>query len=267
VNHSIELEELMNSTRMHLAVLVALSALALAACGGGATTSPVGADSLGGDAALFTASGNGPGNGGVETPAGDGVCDGCDGTCDGTGQGPGPHGPNAGNGPGDGTCDGTPQGSGPNGGNGPGAGTCNGTCNCTETGPDPEDLEAVLVSALQEEYLAEWTYQRVLADFGANVMPFAAIVRSEQQHALAIVSLFEKRGWTAPSSVWNLNNVPTFDTLPSACEGGVAVEIEDAELYDVLFVRGDLPCDAVTVFTNLRAASLESHLPAFERCQ
>jgi hypothetical protein len=258
-------EESMHGTHIRLAVLVALSALALVACGGGSATSPAGVDGLGDDAALFATSGNGPGNGGAETPAGDGVCDGCDGTCDGTGQGPGPHGPNAGNGPGDGTCDGTGQG--PNGGNGPGDGTCNGTCTCTETGPDPEDLEAVLVSALQEEYLAEWTYQRVLAGLGADAMPFAVIVGSEQQHVRAIVSLFDKRGWTAPASVWNLDNVTAFGTLPAACAGGVAVEVEDIELYDALLLREDLPCDAATVFTNLRAASLESHLPAFERCQ
>jgi hypothetical protein len=236
-------EEWMHGTRNRLAVLIALSALALVACGGGdLTTSPVAADIVGGETALFTASGYGPGNGGVETPAGDGTCDGCDGTCDGTG----PHGP----------------------GNGTGDGTCNGTSTCVENGPDPEDLENVLIEALQEEYLAEWTYQGVLAKFGTDVMPFAVIVRSEQQHEQAIVSLFEKRGWTAPASNWNLSNVATFNTLPEACTGGVNAEIADAALYDDLFAQhDDLPCDVVTVFTNLRAASLENHLPAFERCQ
>jgi hypothetical protein len=252
----------MHGTQTRFAVLVALSALALVACGGGSATSPS-TGALGDDVGVFTTSGNGPGNGGVETPAGDGVCDGCDGTCDGTG----PHGPNGGNGTGDGTCDGTHQGQGPKGGNGPGDGTCNGTCACVETGPDPEDLETLLVSALQEEYLAEWTYQRVLADFGPDVMPFSVIVESERQHVEAIVSLFEKRGWTAPGSNWNSGNVTGFDTLPAACAGGVLVEREDVTLYDGLLGRGDLPCDATQVFTNLRLASLESHLPAFERCQ
>jgi hypothetical protein len=254
-------EESMNGTHIRLAVLVALSAVALVACGGGSATSPTGGDSLGDSVGVFTDSGNGAGNGGVETPAGDGVCDGCDGTCDGTG----PHGPGAGNGSGDGTCDGTGQGPGPGAGSGPGDGTC--ACTCAESGPDPDDLEALLVSALQEEYLAEWTYQRVLADFGDGAMPFATIVSSERQHVQAIVALFAKRGWKDPDSVWSLDNVTTFDTLPAACAGGVAVELEDGELYDGLLAREDLPCDAATVFTNLRAASLENHLPAFERCQ
>ena len=82
----------MNGTHYRLAVLLALSALALAACGGGSVESPMD-PGLSGDAAVFSTLGNG--NGAPEVPAGDGVCDGCDGTCDGTG----PHGP--GNGTGD----------------------------------------------------------------------------------------------------------------------------------------------------------------------
>jgi hypothetical protein len=104
----------MNGTHTRLAVLLALSALALVACGGSSTESLVGP---GGDAAVLSAADkNGP-----EPPAGDGVCDGCDGTCDGcdgTGAGPGP---------GDGTCDGC---DGTGDGPGPGDGTCDG-CDCT----------------------------------------------------------------------------------------------------------------------------------------
>ena len=217
--------------------------------------SPLGPGTTGGDGALFTASGNGPG-GGDAIPAGDGVCDGTgpgDGTCDGTGTGP--HGPGYGNGngPANGACDGT----------GPG----DGTCTCTPTGPDPDDLETLLVAALQEEYLAESTYRRVLADFGDEVMPFSVIADSEQRHVEALLGLFTKREWAAPDSVWNTGNVAGFATLHAACAGGVAVEVEDVALYDRLLARDDLPCDATNVFTHLRAASLDSHLPAFERCQ
>jgi len=96
----------MNGTHTRLAVLLALSALALVACGGSSTESLVGPS---GDAATLSAADKD----GPEAPAGDGVCDGCDGTCDGCdGTGPGP---------GDGTCDG-----------------CDCTCDCTCAGDDCE---------------------------------------------------------------------------------------------------------------------------------
>jgi hypothetical protein len=241
----------MNGTHTRLAILIALSSLALVACGGSSTLSPV--DPVGsGDAASFsTLDKEAPG-----VPAGDGTCDGT-----------GPHGPGNGSGgygPGDGTCDG------PGGAYGPGAGdgTCDGTglgdgtCSVTS----PEGLEAILVEALQEEYKAEWTYRRVLADLG-DVAPFSAIAESEARHVAAIRGLFAKRDWTAPASAWSLDSVTTFATLPAACAGGVAVEIEDGELYDRLLAWDALPQDAVNVFTNLRTVSLENHLPAFQRCQ
>jgi hypothetical protein len=245
--------------------LTALAVLALAACGGSPPESLVGPGGWGGDdAGSFVALGNGPGNGGTETPAGsgDGICDGTgSGTCDGTAQGNGPHGGQGnangngpGNGPGNGTCDGT--------GSGPGDGSCSGVV----VGTDPEDLPGLLVEALQEEHKAETVYRRVLADFGP-VAPFAFIAEAEAQHVEAIAGLFERRGWATPESVWTPDNVPAFASIAAACAGGVATEIEDGALYERYLSRDDLPSDVVNVFTHLQAASLESHLPAFERCQ
>jgi hypothetical protein len=247
----------MNGTHTRLAVLLALSALALVACGGGSSDALTGP---GPDLATLDKAG-------PSTSAGDGVCDGTgsgDGTCDGTCDGGGPNGQGNGNGngygPGDGTCDGTAQ------GNGPGDGTCDGsgdgTCNATS----PEGLEAILVEALQEEYKAEWTYRRVLADLG-DVAPFSIIAESEARHVDAILHLFARREWAAPESVWRLDNVATFGTLAAACAGGVAVENEDGALYEQFLSRDDLPQDAVNVFTNLQAVSLNNHLPAFQSCQ
>lgn len=259
----------MNSSHTRLAVPLALSALALVACGGGSTDSLVGPAGTG-DAGFFTTlDKDGP-----AAAAGDGVCDGTgDGTCDSTCDGTGPNGPQGngnGYGPGDGTCEGSgPNGpGGPNGPNGPGDGTCDGSGpgdgSCDATSPD--GFEAILVEALQEEYLAEWTYRRVLADFG-DVAPFSAIAESEARHVGAILRLFARREWAAPDSVWTLDNVANFDTLAAACAGGVAVEIEDGALYERFLSRDDLPQDAVNVFTNLQAVSLNNHLPAFQACQ
>lgn len=250
-----------SSTRLGI-IPVCLGALALAACGGSPTDSPFGATEVGDDGGVLSALGNGPGNGGAVTPAGDGVCDGTgDGTCDGTGQGMGNgpgngYGNGPGNGPGNGLCDGAGS------GGGPGDGTCDGTV----VGTDPDDLQGLLVEALQEEYLAEMTYRRVLADFG-EVAPFSYIAESEAQHVRALLGLFARRELAAPEAVWTLDNVGTSDTIAAACARGVAVEIEDGALYARYLSRDDLPSDVVNVFTHLQAASLESHLPAFERCQ
>jgi hypothetical protein len=47
----------------------------------------------------------------------------------------------------------------------------------------------------------------------------------------------------------------------------VEAETKDAEFYTPYLSRDDLPQDVENVFTNLQAASLNNHLPAFERCQ
>lgn len=133
------------------------------------------------------------------------------------------------------------------------------------TSPDlPVDAVAAMTDAIQDEYLAENTYLRVLAEFG-KVLPFHNIVYGEQRHSEAIAYLFIKRGLSVPASDWDINNVPTFPTLRAACAAGVAAEEDNVALYDRLLERG-LPADVKQVFTNNRAASLDRHLPAFRAC-
>jgi hypothetical protein len=58
---------------------------------------------------------------------------------------------------------------------------------------------------------------------------------------------------------------PTFASLTAACQTGVDAEIADAKLYDTLKPAVD-NADVLQVFANLQAASLTSHLPAFDAC-
>jgi len=213
-----------------LALLAA--AVALAACGGSGSPSPaspgpiaVGADDAG---AAVSADGYGPGgctSGCVGAPAG------------GNGYGPGP-------GPSDGFC----------------GSACTGP-----VGPDPSDLLPILERAVQEEYGAEMLYRSVLASFGEDSAPFAAIVDAEARHVLALAQLFERRGLVTPG--WVPVGFPSFASLAEACAAGVAAEQADAAFYAPYLERGDLPLDVRNVFTNLQAASLQNHLPAFERCR
>jgi hypothetical protein len=208
------------------------AALALAACGGSGPTSPVspgpiaaGADDAG---AAVSADGYGPG----------GCTSGC--TSDpaaGNGYGPGP-------GPSDGFC----------------GSACTGP-----VGPEPDDIVPILERALQEEYGVEMLYRGVLASFGDDTAPFAAIADAESRHVLALAQLFARRGLAAPGSVPVA--IPSFASLAEACAAGVAAEQADAAFYAPYLERGDLPLDVRSVFTNLQAASLQNHLPAFERCQ
>lgn len=126
-------------------------------------------------------------------------------------------------------------------------------------------LSAVLDSAWQDERRAEALYLRVLADYG-NVLPFFNIVIAEQRHSTAIEGALGRRGLPLPTSPWTLDNVPRFATVAAACAAGVTAEQENIALYDRWLVRA-LPADVQQVFSANRRASIERHLPAFERCR
>lgn len=129
----------------------------------------------------------------------------------------------------------------------------------------PSALAGVLEMAIQDEYQAEYTYQRVLNDLGDATLPFANTVWAERTHVAAIAGLYEDRKWVVPLSDWTLDNVPQFDTRCAACEGGVDGEVENFKMYDS-FLADRLPPDVVSVFTSLRDASFSQHRPAFQQC-
>jgi hypothetical protein len=105
-----------------------------------------------------------------------------------------------------------------------------------------------------------------LNDFGASTLPFANIIRAEQQHARSLAGLFTARGMAVPASLWSPSNVPRFTTVREACAAGVVAERENVALYDSQLGLS-LPDDVRRVLQNNRDASLYNHLPAFQRCQ
>jgi hypothetical protein len=226
--------------------LIALGgALALAACSSAPDASPVAptATSVSNGSGTVTSSGNGSG---PAPGSGSGTCTN---DCDGTGQGPGPG-------------DGTGSGYGP--GPGPSDGFCGNAC-VGPVGPDPADIVALLERALQEEYNAELLYRHVLAIFGPDTAPFALIAEAEARHVAALQLLFTRRSLAPPP--WSPRSLPAFVTIPEACAEGVTAEVADAAFYAPYLERTDLPQDVRNVFENLQAASLDNHLPAFERCR
>ena len=121
-----------------------------------------------------------------------------------------------------------------------------------------------LTRAILEEYRAQALYQSVLDTFG-DVFPFNRIVLSEAQHASRLVNLAEKYGVAVPEN-GEVSGLPAFTTLQAACQAGVAAEIADAALYDEI-MPSTSHADLLRVYTNLQAASLNNHLPAFQACQ
>ena len=75
----------------------------------------------------------------------------------------------------------------------------------------------------------------------------------------------ERYGVEVPENP-GLASAPQFASTADACAAGVAAEIADADLYDQLLPDVTHP-DLQRVYTNLKNASLQSHLPAFEACK
>jgi hypothetical protein len=248
----------MNASSRFLTLVAVGGALTLAACGGSDVSPVASSAALTTDSGSVTSSGNGPG--GPPSPAPSPGTGTCTNDCDGTGQGPGP-GAGNGYGPGPANGGGTGNGYGP----GPGGGLCGDACT-GPVGPDPEYAAAMLVEALQEEHKAHYLYASVLEDY-PGAMPFAAIAQSELRHVEALQMLFTRRQMAPPASVWTAARFDPFSSIQAACAGGVKAETEDADFYAPYLKLDDLPQDVRNVFTSLQRASLENHLPAFERCQ
>lgn len=141
-------------------------------------------------------------------------------------------------------------------------------CESSLTNESVEDLDTqvleAMAEAIQDEFRAEMIYERVLAEHG-DVRPFHNIIYAEERHSEAIARLYQSRGLDVPESSWRWEEIPSFASVAEACQAGVEAEIENAEIYERYFSL-ELPYDVERVFESNRAASLNNHLPAFERC-
>lgn len=126
-----------------------------------------------------------------------------------------------------------------------------------------------LYAALADEYRAEAFYDAVIEKFG-EVRPFSNIIVAEQHHAEQLRQVMKSHGLEAGSnreigSEAIAATVP--DTLAEACAMGVQAEIANRDLYGKELLPAAADYDDVTaVFTALRDASENNHLPAFQRC-
>lgn len=126
---------------------------------------------------------------------------------------------------------------------------------------DAQTLQA-MTEALDDEYKARATYAAIIDRFGP-VRPFTNIIRAEERHASALERLFVKYNQPVPADRW-AGQVQAPDSLEEACAAGVAAEIENRAMYDRLMLM-TRRSDILQVFGNLRRASQDNHLPAFQR--
>ena len=125
------------------------------------------------------------------------------------------------------------------------------------------DAEVVLAALMgpEGEYAAAASYEAVLNKYG-SVEPYATIYQAELRHINALVRQLERLGEPVPANPYTGKIMAPKD-LTTAAEAWALGEILNVELYDDLIPKTD-NTNLLRVLGNLRSASLEMHLPAFE---
>lgn len=124
--------------------------------------------------------------------------------------------------------------------------------------------EEVILTALMGpdgEYAAAASYLAVLEEYG-QVEPYATIYEAELRHADALIRQLERLGAEVPENPY-LGQIAAPADLQSGAEAWAEGEVLNVELYDYLLTMTDDE-QLIKVLNNLRSASLDSHLPAFE---
>ncbi len=103
----------------------------------------------------------------------------------------------------------------------------------------------------------------MIRDFG-EVRPFINIVDAEARHANALLGVFQKYGLSPHANRW-ATQAPRFVSVQEACAACVEGEIQNVAIYDRALKSTQRP-DILAVYTALRSASQDRHLPAFQRC-
>lgn len=128
------------------------------------------------------------------------------------------------------------------------------------------NAKSALLMAIDDEYRAYSTYVSVMEKFG-EIKPFVNIAQAELRHIEALENLLIKYGIEIPKSPYLTSLLAAPESVSAACAIGVQAEIDNAKLYDEkLMPLSQGYEDIQTVFQNLRDASQERHLPAFQRC-
>lgn len=113
------------------------------------------------------------------------------------------------------------------------------------------------------EYAAIAAYSAVLQKFG-QVEPYASILRAEENHARALTRQLQRYGVVVPANPY-LGKIPAPASLKEAAQAWADGEILNVKLYDDLAILATGDAQLQRVFSNLRSASLNVHLPMFQQ--
>jgi hypothetical protein len=129
--------------------------------------------------------------------------------------------------------------------------------------PQMTDVEIVLAALMgpDGEYAAAASYEAVLDEYG-QVEPYATIYQAELRHIDALIRQLQNLGEPVPTNPYT-GKIAAPKNLTMAAEAWAEGEVLNVELYDDLISKTD-NANLLKVLGNLKRASLESHLPAFE---
>ncbi len=111
------------------------------------------------------------------------------------------------------------------------------------------------------DYAAAANYAAVIDDYG-DVEPYVMIKASEERHISALTRQLERMGVDVPANPY-LGTITAPGDLEAAAKVEAGAEVSNVEMYDALLAQTD-DARLTRVFTNLRRASEEAHLPMFE---
>jgi hypothetical protein len=104
-------------------------------------------------------------------------------------------------------------------------------------------------------------YQAVIDEFG-QVEPYVTIRAAEERHISALIRQLDRYGISVPANPY-LAVVAAPADLQTAAQAWAIGEIENVTMYDELLAKST-DAKLSKVLSNLRSASLDSHLPLFE---
>ncbi len=127
-----------------------------------------------------------------------------------------------------------------------------------------QNVKDALAKTLDNEYKLQAYYQAVINKFGDRT-PFSMIIGAETQHIAVITSLDEKYSVTPVANQWS-NQSYSLNTFQTSCQTSAAYERSTVDLLNGVLPQVSSYPDITQVFTNIKEASLNNHLPAFEKC-
>ena len=131
----------------------------------------------------------------------------------------------------------------------------------------PADVQEMVLEALvgpEGEYAAYATYAAIIDTYG-TANPFPNIMASEARHIEALTSILDAYGVPYPEENPYLGTIEVPESLAAAAQAGVDAELANVDLYAQQLEAVEDYSEIHNVFVNLQSASLNQHLPAFER--